>query len=93
LNFFRYGVSGYPTLKWFAKGASEPVAFNGERALTALVDFVNTEAGTRRLASGKLSSEAGLIEDLDGLVERYFSGDKQTIYEKAKTVAEKLGNS
>jgi len=88
-----YGVTGYPTLKWFPKGASEPIAFSGERNLNALVDFVNTEAGTRRLASGKLSSDAGLIEDLDVLIQQFFSGDKQAVYEKAKTAAEKLGNS
>jgi len=89
----RFGVTGYPTLKWFAKGSSEPIAYNGDRELSALVSFVNTEAGTRRLTSGKLNSDAGLIQELDVLVTEFRSGDKQSVLAKAKTAAGSLGDS
>lgn len=88
-----FSVSGYPTLKWFAKGSSEPIGYEGDRELSALVSYVNTEAGTSRLSSGRLNSNAGLIQELDTLVAEFQTGDKQSVFEKAKTAAEKLGNS
>jgi len=86
----KYGVGGYPTLKWFAKNSAAPEDYNGGRDLDSLVNFVNEKANTHRLSDGLLDSEAGLIPELGALVERYFSGDKATIFKKAKSVAESL---
>ncbi|KAL5996325.1 hypothetical protein ACLOJK_026401 [Asimina triloba] len=41
----KYGVTGYPTIKWFPKGSLEPKKYEGGRTAEALVEFVNTEGG------------------------------------------------
>ena len=57
----RFGVSGYPTLKWFPTGQKDsPQAYDGERTLDALVDFVNANAGTKRTSSGLLDATVSL---------------------------------
>ncbi|CAN1125447.1 Protein disulfide isomerase-like 2-1, partial [Linum perenne] len=44
----KFGVSGYPALKWFPKDSLEPkmgaVRYDGDRTAEALSEFVNTEA-------------------------------------------------
>jgi protein disulfide-isomerase A6 len=47
----RFGVSGFPTLKFFKKGSTDPVDYNGGREASDIIDYINKEAGTRtRLA-------------------------------------------
>ncbi|CAI5468687.1 unnamed protein product [Closterium sp. Yama58-4] len=41
-----YKVKGYPTLKWFPKGASSPEDYTGERSVDDLVAFTNEKLGT-----------------------------------------------
>ncbi|KAG6647978.1 hypothetical protein I3843_07G113600 [Carya illinoinensis] len=41
----KYGVTGYPTIKWFPKGSLEPKKYEGPRTAEALTEFVNTEGG------------------------------------------------
>lgn len=77
----KYGVSGYPTIKWFPKGSLEPKKFEGSRTAEALAAFVNTEAGTNvKIASIPSSvvvlssdnfNEVVLDETKDVLVEFY----------------------
>jgi len=43
----RFGVSGFPTLKFFPKGETQPKDYNGGRDASEIVDFVNKESGTR----------------------------------------------
>lgn len=44
----RFGVTGFPTLKFFKKGAhTAPVDYNGGRDASAIVEYVNKEAGSR----------------------------------------------
>eukprot|EP00604_Paraphysomonas_vestita_P002537 CAMPEP_0174818770 /NCGR_PEP_ID=MMETSP1107-20130205/1627_1 /TAXON_ID=36770 /ORGANISM="Paraphysomonas vestita, Strain GFlagA" /LENGTH=312 /DNA_ID=CAMNT_0016031107 /DNA_START=182 /DNA_END=1121 /DNA_ORIENTATION=+ len=64
----RFGISGYPTLKLFQGGSSEPIDYQGAREVPNLVEFVNEHAGTYRLPNGELSAEAGSIEVLDNLI-------------------------
>lgn len=65
----RYGVSGYPTLKVFPPGVTEPVPYEGARELPELVSYMNEIAGTFRLADGSLALNAGLVEALNEVVE------------------------
>ena len=42
----KYGVTGYPTLKWFdSKGNAEP--YEGGRDLDSIVDFISRKAGVK----------------------------------------------
>ncbi|WVQ82191.1 protein disulfide-isomerase domain [Cryptococcus sp. DSM 104549] len=43
----RYGVSGFPTIKWFPAGSDEPVDYGGGRDLEALAAFVTKESGVK----------------------------------------------
>ncbi|KAF2873763.1 thioredoxin-like protein [Massariosphaeria phaeospora] len=67
------GVSSYPTIKYFKKGSSEPLPYEGARAEKDFVQFINTNAGTHRAVGGGLDATGGTIEALDTLVSK-FSG-------------------
>lgn len=43
----RFGISGYPTLKWFPFNSTEPEDYKGPRDLESIVSFINEKAGTR----------------------------------------------
>ncbi|KAI3675980.1 hypothetical protein L1987_85576 [Smallanthus sonchifolius] len=42
----KYKISGYPTIKWFAKGSLEPQEYDGAHTAYALVEYMNSQAGT-----------------------------------------------
>lgn len=49
----KFGVSGFPTLKWFPNGAgSEPEAYEGGRDLEALAEFISKKAGVKAAIKG-----------------------------------------
>nr|AIG56094.1 secreted protein [Achlya hypogyna] len=61
----KFGVSGYPTIKYFGTGASEPEDYGFGRELSEFVDFLNEKAGTARTAEGGLLPSAGRVEAID----------------------------
>ncbi|KAI1611149.1 protein disulfide isomerase family A, member 6 [Exophiala viscosa] len=65
------GISGYPTIKFFPKGSSEPESYSGARSEDALVDFVNSKAGTYRLVGGALNTKAGTVDAIDNVLAKY----------------------
>jgi protein disulfide-isomerase A6 len=50
-----YDISGFPTLKFFPAGETEPIAYDKARSVNAFVQYVNEQAGTQRLPEGGLS--------------------------------------
>lgn len=64
------GITGYPTIKFFPKGADpkDAVPYQGPRSEEALVYFVNKQAGTHRAIGGGLNANAGKIAALDEIV-------------------------
>ena len=44
----KYGVKGYPTIKYFAKGETEPEDYKGGRTAADIVKWVNEKVGTNR---------------------------------------------
>jgi protein disulfide-isomerase A6 len=64
----RFGVTGYPTLKWFPAGSAEAQPYEGVRELDDLVEFINTNAGTERNSDGSLKATAGRVESLDTII-------------------------
>jgi protein disulfide-isomerase A6 len=77
------GVTGYPTIKFFPKGSKEPEAYSGGRSEEALVDFVNSKAGTYRIPGGSLNSQAGTIEVIDTVLSKYITANGLKDVEKA----------
>lgn len=84
-----YGVTGFPTLKWFGKTSKqEPEKYDLGRDLATLVGFVNEKTGSQRLADGTLSDQAGRIEEFDDLAEEFMAAGavRSTIIEKAEAL-------
>eukprot|EP00250_Pteridium_aquilinum_P013379 c21307_g1_i1 orf=250-1365(+) len=82
----KYGVSGYPTLKFFPKGNKEGEDYDGGRDLDDFVAFINERAGTSRDSKGLLTAEAGKVHSLIAIVEEFLSAEA----EAQKEVAAKL---
>jgi protein disulfide-isomerase A6 len=68
----RYGVTGFPTLKWFPKDNKEsPESYDRGRDIPSFVAFLNEKAGTQRDATGRLLATAGRISALDAIAARF----------------------
>lgn len=77
------GVSGYPTIKFFPKGSTTAEDYPGGRSEDALVSFINSKAGTFRAPGGGLSGEAGTIEAIDSVLQKYVTSKGLKDVEKA----------
>ncbi|WVY90411.1 hypothetical protein V8G54_035925 [Vigna mungo] len=89
----KYGVIGYPTLKFFPKSNKVDEDYSGGRSLDDFVAFINEKCGTYRDEKGQLSSKAGIVESLDGLVKEFVSAndnDKKTVYSQLEEEVKKL---
>ncbi|KAF8692541.1 hypothetical protein HU200_039647 [Digitaria exilis] len=75
----KYGVTGFPTLKFFPKGNKAGEDYDGGRDLGDFVKFINEKSGTSRDTKGQLTSEAGRIASLDALAKEFLgaASDKQ----------------
>lgn len=81
----RFGISGFPTLKFFPKGDSNKEAkeYTSGRAIEDFVEFINTNADTFRLPTGGLNELAGRLEDAEELIRDWFTAaddKKKAIY-------------
>ena len=83
------GVSSYPTIKYFKKGTTEPLPYEGARAEGDFVEFLNTNAGTHRAVGGGLNAVGGTIEALDTIVSNS-KGVYATALEQLKKASEGL---
>ncbi|GBG86292.1 hypothetical protein CBR_g41286 [Chara braunii] len=90
----KYGVSGFPTLKWFGAESKHGEDYEGGRTLEDLVKFVNEKAGTKRNVHGGLTADAGLVPELDEIAKEFMSADdesaKEGLLKKAEESASKL---
>ena len=93
----KYGVSSYPTLKFFGRGAeakAEPEAYTGGRTEKDFVEFLNEKCGTQRAVGGGLTDLAGRLPSLDALAAKFLSSAadlRSSVYDEAKALAETLG--
>jgi protein disulfide-isomerase A6 len=96
----KYGVKGYPTIKYFPKGSTEPEDYQGGRTAPDIVNWVNEKVGTSRRVKVAASAVTVLgTENFDELA----LGDKATLVKfyapwcgHCKTLApeyEKLGKA
>ncbi|KAK9983846.1 hypothetical protein SO802_033371 [Lithocarpus litseifolius] len=92
----KYGVSGFPTLKFFPKGNKAGEEYEGGRDLEDFVAFINEKSGTSRDAKGQLTSKAGIVESLDALVKEFVAAsneEKKAVFARIQEGAEKLTGS
>ena len=66
----KYDVQGFPTIKFFPAGASEPEAtpYEGERELEPMISFINEKVGLQRTSDGGLLPMAGRVATIDELI-------------------------
>ncbi len=80
----KYGVQGYPTIKFFPAGDKTPVEYNGGRSLEDFIAFLNEKCGVDRVAGGMPGPTAGHIAQLKDMVQNFLeAGDE----EKDKVIA------
>ncbi|XP_057963347.1 probable protein disulfide-isomerase A6 [Malania oleifera] len=92
----KYGVSGFPTLKFFPKGNKAGQDYDGGRELDEFVTFVNDKCGTSRDGKGQLSSKAGIVTTLDDLVKEFISAsneEKKAVFARIEEEVAKLTGS
>ncbi|KAL5996324.1 hypothetical protein ACLOJK_026400 [Asimina triloba] len=91
-----YGVSGFPTLKFFPKGNKAGEDYDGGRDLDDFVTFINEKCGTSRDGKGQLTNKAGIVESLDALVKDFVnaaSDEQKAVFSKIEEEVEKLKGS
>ncbi|KAL7718022.1 protein disulfide-isomerase [Entamoeba marina] len=59
----KYGISGFPTLKLFTKGSTEPIDYNGGRTVDDMKEFIN-EKTQPKIASSVISLNEKSYEEL-----------------------------
>jgi len=88
----KFDVTGFPTLKFFPKGSTEPIPYDGSRTEAAFVKFLNDHAGTARTVGGGLSELGGRIATFDGELEALVKGDANSLKAVTKKI-EKLAKA
>jgi len=69
-------ISSYPTVKWFPSGITNGQIYEGGRAASELVNFVNLKAGTQRTVGGLLNAHAGRVAQLDELLVGFLTKER-----------------
>ncbi|OJD29391.1 disulfide isomerase [Diplodia corticola] len=59
----RFGVSGFPTLKWFDGKSDKPEDYKGGRDLESLQAFVAEKSGVKAKSKAKAPSEVVMLDD------------------------------
>ena len=71
----RFGVTGFPTLKFFPAGAGKPEDivedYTGGREGQDFVTFLNERSGAERTLEGGVTASAGRIPAFDALAARF----------------------
>jgi len=97
----RFGVTGYPTLKYFpasidgatpAKAEDRAEDFGG-REIEDFVSFLNEKAGTHRDAKGGLLPSAGRLPAFDALVQDFLATTTEAARKAVAEAAAKLAAS
>jgi len=74
----RFGVSGFPTIKFYSKSNKEGENYNGGRDTESFIKFLNEKCGVARIAGGGLSEAAGRVESLDALAAKFMASEDQS---------------
>jgi len=80
----KYGITGYPTIKFFPKTNKEGQAFEGGRELKDLVEWVNANTESFRTLEGRYQSTVGIIHELTEAGRKLLSGDETVLGEATK---------
>jgi len=84
----KYGVTGFPTLKFFPKGNKKGEDAQRFESVQGFVDYLNKKCGTHRTEDGRLTKEAGTNNELNELSKKYINSSK----EERKSIQSKASN-
>ena len=59
----RFGIQGFPTLKWFDGKSDKPTEYNGGRDLEALTNFITEKTGVRNKKKSAQPSSVVMLTD------------------------------
>lgn len=89
----KYGVSGFPTIKFFPAKADKKVEdYNLGRAPEDFLKFLNEQANAKRTLTGMLDASAGRIAALDDIVSKFATGNKAELISQAEAISKKDGS-
>ncbi|OJD15965.1 protein disulfide-isomerase domain [Emergomyces pasteurianus Ep9510] len=86
-------ITSYPTIKFFPRGSTAPMSYDGDHSHEDFVAYLNEHSGTHRVIGGGLDKEAGTIAALDAVVAKYVTGGEKsvsTLLDEAKAAAKGL---
>ncbi|EAL69370.1 protein disulfide isomerase [Dictyostelium discoideum AX4] len=89
----KYGVTGFPTLKWFGKQSKDGEKYEQGRDLDTFINYINKQAGVNRVKGGKLAVGAGRVEQLDTIATEFIAAAaevRKELVKKAQTVVDSL---
>jgi len=88
----KYGVTGFPTIKWFPKNNKEnPETYEQGRDVNSFISFLNDKTGTKRKSDGRLEDSAGRISSLDEIATKFVaSGDKAALIQEGEKAVKAL---
>lgn len=73
----RFGVQGFPTLKFFDGKSDKPVDYNGGRDLESLQNFITEKTGVR--AKRKQAPPSNVVYLTDSTFKKTIGGDKAVL--------------
>jgi protein disulfide-isomerase A6 len=59
----RFGIQGFPTLKWFDGKSDKPEDYNGGRDLESLINFITEKTGIKPKKKGVMPSAVEMLTD------------------------------
>lgn len=91
----RFEVKSFPTIKFFPKDWTFPMAYPGGRSAEAFAGFLNEHCGTQRSATGLLNDVAGTVAELNDLAAQYVASipGRDDVYAKAKEYVTSLAGA
>lgn len=67
----RFGVSGFPTIKFYPKNNKAGEEYPSGRSEQAFIEFLNDKCGTNRISGGDLDDAAGRLPSFDRLAKKF----------------------
>lgn len=69
----RFGISGFPTIKFFPKNNKDGEEYNSGRSEEDFISFLNEKCGTNRVSGGGIDEKAGRVDAYDELAAKFMS--------------------
>lgn len=69
----RFGVSGFPTIKFYSTDNKEGEEYSSGRSEQNFIDYLNEKCGTNRVSGGGVNDAAGRIDAFDEAAKKFMN--------------------